>query len=211
MASSLNGRQKKALSEHAGVVILEYYNGDPPPWSHIGTQTQAELRALVIDRLHDKACGDVAEILSSNASEYAIRAIQQRFKSLREKKKRNDKNKKGEAQGYTFSFRCERCSWNPDRYPLWSWKHEFVERGHQLRFGWWYLVYLHPSTFIAGFRRSLLFRQNAVWSGMGKYSWNENNTSISRVFCGEERIKNTLVLVYKTVCSYVIKNDVMLL
>lgn len=103
MASSLNVRQKKALSEHAGVVILEYYNGDPPPWSQIGTQTQAELRALVIDRLHNKACGDVAEILNSNALEFAIRAIQQRFKSLREKKKRNDRYK-GKAQGfYNFS------------------------------------------------------------------------------------------------------------
>lgn len=105
MNSSLNARQRKALSEHAGVVILEFYHDDPPSWSQIGTQTQMELRTLVIDRLRDKACGDVAEILDSSAKEFAVRAIQQRFKSLREKKKREDKKSRAKAQGsMTLAF-----------------------------------------------------------------------------------------------------------
>lgn len=100
--TSLNARQKKVLSEHAGVVILEYYDGDPPPWSQIGTQIQSELRTLVIARLNATACGDVAEVLESNDEEFAVRAIQQRFKSLREKKKRDDRKRETEAQGSTF-------------------------------------------------------------------------------------------------------------
>lgn len=115
MASSLNARQKKALSEHAGVVILDYYDGDPPSWSQIGTQTQSELRTLVIDRLHDKACGDVAEILNSNIKEFAVRAKQQRFKSLREKKKPDDRRKEAEAQGSILFVLCGRCSSNYHR------------------------------------------------------------------------------------------------
>lgn len=104
--SSLNARQRKALSDHAGVVIFDYYNGNPPPWSQIGTKTHLELRTRVIDRLHEKACGDVADILNSNAKELAVRAIQQRFKTLREKRKRDDKKKKADAPGLNLVARC---------------------------------------------------------------------------------------------------------
>ena len=115
MASSLNARQKRALSEYAGVVILDSYDGDPPPWSQIGTKTQSELRSLVIDRPHDKACRDVAETLNSNTKEFAVRAIQQRFKSLREKKKRDDRRKEAEAQSSILFVLCGRCSSNHRR------------------------------------------------------------------------------------------------
>ena len=46
---------------------------------------------------------DVAEILNSNAKEFDVRAIQQRFKSLQEKKKRDDRKKQKLKVRY-FSF-----------------------------------------------------------------------------------------------------------
>ena len=129
MASTLNGRQKRALSEHVGVVILQYYNDDPPPWFQIDTQTQTELWSLMIDRLRDKACGDVAEILSFNAKEFAVRVIQQRLKSLREKKKRDERKKDAQAhvQGWSLCMRREPCSFNHHKCHSWIGTHQVVK------------------------------------------------------------------------------------
>ena len=90
MALSLGVSQKRALSVHIGDVILEFYNHDPPLWNTVGTVTQAELRRLVIERLREKDCADVADILEANSLDTAIGVIRKRFKTLREKKKRED-------------------------------------------------------------------------------------------------------------------------
>ncbi|KAL9024674.1 MAG: hypothetical protein Q9196_006339 [Gyalolechia fulgens] len=79
--------QKRALSEHTGKTILDFYSGRPPLWCDVGTKTRTELYSLVMDRLRKEDCGDVADVLEG-ARDFAIRKIHQRFKSLREKKRR---------------------------------------------------------------------------------------------------------------------------
>ena len=90
MALSLGASQKRALSVHVGDVILDFYKHDPPPWNTVGTVTQAELRRLVIERLREKDCADVADILEANTLDTAVGVIRKRFKTLREKKRRED-------------------------------------------------------------------------------------------------------------------------
>ncbi len=87
--------QKKALSEHLGNTILAFYGGSPPLWAEVGTGTQTKLCSLVIERLREKDCSDVADALEG-AKDFAIRKIHQRFKSLREKKKREDQRREAE-------------------------------------------------------------------------------------------------------------------
>ncbi len=98
MEESLDRWQRKALSEHAGNVILEYYQGHPPQWTAVGTETQGKLRSMLAQRLREKECGDVAEFLDENPKD-TTRAIQQRFKSLREKKRREDKKREVDKEG----------------------------------------------------------------------------------------------------------------
>ena len=90
--TSLDRWQRKALSEHAGAVILEYYHDQPPLWAKVGTETQATLRGLLVQRLKDNDCGDVALYLAERPQD-TTRAIQQRFKSLREKERRDGKKR----------------------------------------------------------------------------------------------------------------------
>ena len=100
---SLNKWQRKALSEHAGVVILDYYHGTTPQWNTVGTETQGKLRDLLGQRLREKECGDVATFLEQRPQE-TTRAIQQRFKSLREKQRREEKKTSVAAQGGALKF-----------------------------------------------------------------------------------------------------------
>ena len=93
MALSLGASQKRALSMHVGNVILDFYHNDPPLWNAVGTVTQAELRRLVIERLREKDCADVADILNANPLDTAVGIIRKRFKTLREKKKRGEERK----------------------------------------------------------------------------------------------------------------------
>lgn len=97
MDPALNTWQKKALSEHAGKTILDFYDGSPPLWADVGTETQAKLCSLVIERLREGDCGDVADALAG-ARDFAIRKIHQRFKTLREKKRREDLRREAEKQ-----------------------------------------------------------------------------------------------------------------
>lgn len=75
---------------HVGDVILDFYNNDPPLWNTVGTITQAELRRLVIERLREKDCADVADILEANPLDTAVGVMRKRFKTLREKKRREE-------------------------------------------------------------------------------------------------------------------------
>ena len=86
MALSLGASQKRALSMHVGDVILDFYHNDPPLRNAVGTVTQAELRRLVIERLREKDCADLADILNANSLDTAVGIIRKRFKRLREKK-----------------------------------------------------------------------------------------------------------------------------
>ncbi|KAL9629358.1 MAG: hypothetical protein Q9164_006915 [Protoblastenia rupestris] len=95
MALALGSSQKRALSVHVGNVILDYYDREPPLWSTVGTATQAELRRLVIERLREKDCADVADILEASSLDTAVGVIKRRFKSLREKKRREEERKRG--------------------------------------------------------------------------------------------------------------------
>ena len=97
MDPALNIWQKKALSEHAGKTILDFYNGSPPLWADVGTETQAKLYSLVIERLREGDYSDVADALAG-ARDFIIRKIHQRFKTLREKKRREDLRRKAEKQ-----------------------------------------------------------------------------------------------------------------
>lgn len=97
MAPALNPWQKKALSEHVGKTILDFYNGSPPLWAEVGTDIQAKLCSLVIERLREGDCGDVADVLEG-AKDFATRKIHQRFKSLREKKRREDQQREAEKK-----------------------------------------------------------------------------------------------------------------
>ncbi|KAL9124656.1 MAG: hypothetical protein Q9217_006032 [Psora testacea] len=88
MALALSMSQKTALSKHVGHVILDFYDGKPPLWSEVGTGTQAELRRLVIRRLKEEDCADVADILETSSLDTAVGVIKKRFKTLRERKRR---------------------------------------------------------------------------------------------------------------------------
>lgn len=79
--------QRKALSECVGQTILDFYDGDPPLWAKVTTDDLVALRPLVIDRLRQKKSNDVADIVDG-AKDFMTRALHQRFKSLREKKRR---------------------------------------------------------------------------------------------------------------------------
>ena len=88
---SLNQWQRTSLSIHSGELITEYFSGQHiPQWTKIGTEKQAELRRLLIQRLRDRKCSDVADYLQES-KENATRAIQQRLKSLREKERKDGK------------------------------------------------------------------------------------------------------------------------
>ena len=95
MTLTLGMSQKRALSVHAGDVILDFYDRKPPLWSAVGTGTQAELRRLVIGRLREKDCGDVADILEASSLDTAVDIIKKRFKTLREKRRREEDRKRG--------------------------------------------------------------------------------------------------------------------
>lgn len=86
------------MSEHAGKVINEHYDDQPPQWTTVGTETQEKLRSLLAQRLRDHQCGDVADFLDGNPRD-STRAIRQRFKSLREKRRRMDKKFEVEKEG----------------------------------------------------------------------------------------------------------------
>ena len=90
MALSLGASQKRALSMHVGDVILDFYHNDPPLWNAVGTVTQAELRSLVIKRLREKDCADVADILEANSLDTAVGIMRKRVKTLRERKRREE-------------------------------------------------------------------------------------------------------------------------
>ncbi len=92
---ALGASQKRALSLHVGVVILDFYKHEPPLWSTVGTGTQAVLRRLVIERLREKDCADVADILDASSLDTAVEVIRKRFKSLREQKRREGERTQG--------------------------------------------------------------------------------------------------------------------
>ena len=60
----------------------------------MGTVTQAKLRRLVIARLREKYCADVAEVLGTNSPDTAVGILRKRCKTIREKKKREDERKR---------------------------------------------------------------------------------------------------------------------
>lgn len=95
MALILGASQNRALSLHVGNVILDFYDREPPMWSTVGTGTQAELRRLLIERLEEKDCADVAEMLETSPIDSAIVVIERRFKILREKRRREEERKQG--------------------------------------------------------------------------------------------------------------------
>ncbi len=92
MGLVLDKWQKKALSECIGETILNFYSSDPPLWADVKTDDVAELRSLVIERLRAKKSNDIANALKDD-KEHLTQAIHQRFKSLREKKRREDARK----------------------------------------------------------------------------------------------------------------------
>lgn len=95
MALILGASQKRVLSIHVGNVILDFYDGEPPMWSTVGTGTQAELRRLLIERLTERDCADVADLFDNSSLDTAIVVIKRRFKTLREKKRREEERKPG--------------------------------------------------------------------------------------------------------------------
>lgn len=95
MALTLGASQKRALSVHVGDVILDFYDREPPLWSTVGTVTQAELRRLAIERLREKDCADVADVLETSSLDTAVDIIKKRFKTLREKRRREEERKRG--------------------------------------------------------------------------------------------------------------------
>ncbi|KAL9013403.1 MAG: hypothetical protein Q9173_001899 [Seirophora scorigena] len=97
MDPTLDTWQKKALSECVGEIILEFYSGDPPLWAQVKTDDLAVLRSSVVQRLRCKGSNDVADALES-AKDSTTRAIHQRFKSLREKKRRELQKREAEKQ-----------------------------------------------------------------------------------------------------------------
>ena len=97
MDPTLDTWQKKALSECIGEIILDFYSGDPPLWAQVKTDDLAILRSSVVQRLRDKGSNDVADVLEG-AKDSTTRAIHQRFKSLREKKRRDDQKREVKQQ-----------------------------------------------------------------------------------------------------------------
>ena len=75
-------------------------------WSTAGTGTQAELRRLVIERLKEKDCADVADLLETSSIDTAIVVIKRRFKTLREKRRREEERKQGAEKQAVLKVSC---------------------------------------------------------------------------------------------------------
>ena len=87
-AETLDQWQRRALLTHAGTVILTHYSEQQiPQWVKVGTEIKATLRGLLLQRLRDERCSDVANYLENRPEETA-RALQLKFKSLREKERK---------------------------------------------------------------------------------------------------------------------------
>lgn len=97
MEATLDTWQKKALSECIGEIILEFYSSNPPLWGKVTTDDLVTLRSMVIERLRTKGSNDVADALEG-AKDFTTRKIHQRFKSLREKKRRENRKREAERQ-----------------------------------------------------------------------------------------------------------------
>ncbi|KAL8779402.1 MAG: hypothetical protein Q9213_006952 [Squamulea squamosa] len=92
----LKDGQRRALSGCIGDVILKFYDNNPPSWAEIsGSDDLAELRPLVIKQLRDKRCNEIADTIESadDAEVFLKQAIQQRFKSLRERLLRENRRR----------------------------------------------------------------------------------------------------------------------
>ena len=85
MGGAFDKGQRMALSLHTGNILVECYGGNLPQWSEIGTEIRKRLCNLIADRLRDKDCGDVVDLVDDNLQDIYY-AIQRRLKSLREKK-----------------------------------------------------------------------------------------------------------------------------
>ena len=113
MALTLGASQKRALSVHVGDVILDFYHRESPLWSMIGMGTQAELRRLMIERLREKDCADVADILETSSLDTTVGVIKKRFKTLREKRRREEERKRGAGKPAVSEGELQFCCMVP--------------------------------------------------------------------------------------------------
>ena len=54
------------------------------------------MHRLVIERLREKDCGDIADMLETSSLDTTIDFIKKRFKTLREKRRREEERRRGE-------------------------------------------------------------------------------------------------------------------
>ena len=90
MATVLSKDQKRKVSIHGGHVIDTYFPDGLPMWTDIGTDVLQNLLELLVEELREKKCNDVADHVETHPDE-AKRALQIRFKSLKDRKRRQAK------------------------------------------------------------------------------------------------------------------------
>ena len=75
--------------------------------------TQAELRRLMIERLREKDCADVADILETSSLDTTVGVIKKRFKTLREKRRREEERKRGAGKPAVSEGELQFCCMVP--------------------------------------------------------------------------------------------------
>lgn len=101
MATALSKDQKSKVSLHGGDAISTRFPDDLPMWSSIGTDVKQELLTLLIERLRENQCNDVADYVGSHREE-ATKALQIRFKSMKDRRRAN--KRKGVVQPLVLTW-----------------------------------------------------------------------------------------------------------
>ena len=97
MESNLEKAQRHALSKHTGALLLDLYRGELPLWSAVGASSHERLRSLLIDRLRDQQCGDLADILEQVSLNDTMRVVRRRLSTLRGTRQRQTQKSRQRA------------------------------------------------------------------------------------------------------------------
>lgn len=104
MTTTLTKDQKSKVSLHGGYVLSTHYPEALPMWKDIGTDVKKTLLKDLVKRLREKECSDVAEYVESYQEE-ALKLLQIRFKSMKDKRRAKSKKQAMEQEGLNF-FSC---------------------------------------------------------------------------------------------------------
>ena len=86
MTTTLSKDQKSKVSTHGGYVLSTRFPNTLPMWKEIGTDVKQALLKDLAERLREHQCSDVAEYVGSHQGE-ALKLLQIRFKSLKDKRR----------------------------------------------------------------------------------------------------------------------------